>query len=87
MRRYGVFTAGSKEQDHGPADAGGAALSGALCRPEAIENRDAVATHRGQQDLGAITSQKVVAQGDQVTSLNKEPRVNGSIQSSPDDIS
>ena len=40
-------------------------------RPEAIENRDAVATHRGQQNLRAITSQKVVAQGDQVTRLYK----------------
>ena len=55
---------GAKAQTHGPADAGGAAQSGAEWRPEAIENRDAVATHRGQQDLGAITSQKVVAQGD-----------------------
>ena len=71
MRRFGIVAAWGQGADPCPADAGGAALSGALCRHEAIENRDAVATHRGQQDLGAFTSQKVVAQGDQVTSLYK----------------
>jgi len=62
---------GARAQTHGPAEDGGAAQSGAEWRPEAIENRDAVATHLGQQDLGAITSQKVVAQGDQVRTLFK----------------
>ena len=87
MRRFGIVAAWGQGADPWPDDDGGAALRGAEWRPEAIEDRDAVATHRGQQNLRAITSQKVVAQGDQVTRLNKEPRVNGSIQSSPDDIS
>ena len=71
MRRFGIVAAWGQGADPWPADDGGAALSGAEWRPEAIEDRDAVATHRGQQDLGAITSQKVVAQGDQVTRLYK----------------
>lgn len=49
---------GAKAHNHGPAAAGGAAQSGAEWPPEAIENRDAMATHRGRQDLGGITSQK-----------------------------
>ena len=52
----------------------------------AIANRDAGSRRRPRQDLGAITSQKVVAQGDQVTRLNKQFRVNGAVNSSPDDI-
>ena len=40
----------------------------------AIANRDAGSRRRPRQDLGAITSQKVVAQGDQLTRLNKQLR-------------
>ena len=43
-------------------------------RPMAIANRDAGSRRRPRQDLGAITSQKVVAQGDQLTRLNKQLR-------------
>jgi len=35
---------------------------------------------------GAITSQKVMAQGDQLTSLSKQLWANGAVNSSPDDI-
>ena len=52
----------------------------------AIANRDAGSRRHPKQDLGAITSQKVVAQGDQVTRLIKQFRVNGAVNSSPDDI-
>ena len=52
----------------------------------AIANRDAGSRRRPRQDLGAITSQKVVAQSDQLTRLNKQFGVNGTVNSSPDDI-
>ncbi len=38
-----------------------------------MANRDGEPTRRRRQDQGAITSHKVVAQGDQVTRLNKQP--------------
>ena len=40
----------------------------------AIANRDAGSRRHPKQDLGAITSQKVVAQGDQLTRLNNQLR-------------
>ena len=55
-------------------------------RPMAIANRDAGSRRHPKQDLGAITSQKVVAQSDQITRLNKQLGVNGAVNSSPDYI-
>ena len=52
----------------------------------AIANRDAGSRRRPRQDLWTITSQKVVAQGDQLRRLNKQLWVNGAVNSSPDDI-
>lgn len=52
----------------------------------AIANRDAESRRHPKQDLGAITSQKVVAQGDQLRRLNKQLWVIGAVNSSPDYI-
>jgi hypothetical protein len=84
MRRFGVFAAWGQGADPWP---GRRQRCCTQWQTKAIANRDADPTRRLRQDQGAITSQKVVAQGDQVTRLYKMPRVIRLIQSSPDDIS
>ena len=84
MQRFGVFAAWGQGEDPWP---GRRQRCCTQWRAKAIANHDAEPTRRLRQDQGANTSQKVVAQADQLTRLNKQPRVDRYIKSSPDDIS